>query len=339
VKLFRRPVYSAILVCLLTFVVALITNAQQPAPQIDPKTYGGMKWRLIGPFRGGRAIAVTGVPGQPNTYYFGAVAGGVWKTTDGGISWDPLFDKQTTTSSVGAIAVSDSDPNVVYVGSGEACIRGNISFGDGVYKSTDAGKTWTNVGLKDTRHIGAVIVHPTNPDVAFVAALGHAYGPNTERGIFRTRDGGKTWEKVLYLDDRTGAIDVVFDPQNPHILFAAMWEGWRTPWTLNSGGAKDGLYRSNDDGATWKRLEATAFPKARSAASAFPFPAPIRTSSTHSSKPKKAASTAATTAAPTGLSSPTTTASASALGISRTSGPTRKMRIASTSPTPASSAP
>jgi photosystem II stability/assembly factor-like uncharacterized protein len=150
---------------------------------------------------------------------------------------------------------------VIYVGSGEACIRGNISFGDGVYKSTDAGKTWTNVGLKDTRHIGAVIIHPSNPDVVFVAALGHAYGPNTERGIFRTRDGGKTWDKVLYLDDRTGGIDVVFDPQNPHILFAAMWEGYRTPWSLNSGGAKDGLYRSNDDGATWKRIEGNGIPE------------------------------------------------------------------------------
>ena len=247
--------------CLLVALVALPLTSPASAQQIDPKTYGAMQWRLIGPFRGGRAIAVTGVPSQPNTYYFGAVSGGVWKTTDGGITWDPLFDKVTTTSSIGAIAVSDSDPNVIYAGSGEACIRGNISFGDGVYKSTDAGKTWTNVGLKDTRHIGAIIIHPTNPDIIFVAALGHAYGPNTERGIFRTRDGGKTWDKVLYIDDRTGAIDVVFDPQNPHILFAAMWEGWRTPWTLNSGGAKDGLYRSSDDGATWKRLEGDGLPE------------------------------------------------------------------------------
>jgi len=155
---------------------ALVSNAQQ----IDPKTYGGMKWRLIGPFRGGRVLAVTGVPSQPNTYYFGATGGGVWKTTDGGISWDPLFDKQPV-SSIGAVAVADSDPNVIYVGTGEACIRGNISFGDGVYKSTDAGKTWTNVGLKDTRHIGAIIVHPANPDIVFVAALGHAYGPHARR--------------------------------------------------------------------------------------------------------------------------------------------------------------
>jgi len=261
VKVFVRRIGFTVtfIVLLLSFIQTV--GAQQAANPVDAKTYNGMKWRLIGPFRGGRAIAVTGAPTQPNTFYFGAVAGGVWKTTDAGNTWDPVFDKQTTTSSIGAIAVSESDPNVIYAGSGEACIRGNISFGDGVYKSTDAGKTWTNVGLKDTRHIGAVIVHPTNPDVAFVAALGHAYGPNTERGIYRTRDGGKTWDKVLYLDDRTGGIDVVFDPQNPHILFAAMWEGWRTPWTLNSGGAKDGLYRSSDEGTTWKRLEGDGIPE------------------------------------------------------------------------------
>jgi photosystem II stability/assembly factor-like uncharacterized protein len=257
VKVFRQPIPFVFLACaLILLLAASFANAQQ----VDPKTYGGMKWRLIGPFRGGRVLAVTGVASQPNTYYFGAVAGGVWKTTDGGISWDPLFDKQII-SSIGAIAIADSDPNVIYAGTGEACIRGNISFGDGVYKSTDAGKTWTNVGLKDTRHIGKVIVNPANPDAVFVAALGHAYGANAERGIFRTRDGGKTWEKVLYLDDRTGGIDIVFDPNNPHVLFAAMWVGYRTPWTLNSGGEKDGLYRSNDDGTTWKRVEGNGMPE------------------------------------------------------------------------------
>ena len=245
---------------LLIFVCLVFNASSSFAQQIDPKTYEGMKWRLIGPFRGGRVLAVTGVAGQPNTYYFGAVSGGVWKTTDGGITWDPLFEKQAI-SSIGSIGVADSDPNILYVGTGEACIRGNISFGDGVYKSVDAGKTWTNVGLKDSRHIGKLIVHPTNPEVVFVAALGHAYGPNPERGIFRTRDGGKTWEKILYVNDRTGGIDIVFDPQNPHVLFAAMWEGYRTPWSLNSGGDKSGLYRSGDDGTTWKRVEGNGMPE------------------------------------------------------------------------------
>jgi photosystem II stability/assembly factor-like uncharacterized protein len=178
------------------FAISVVFAAAVSAQQIDPKTYGGMKWRLIGPFRGGRVITIAGVPSQPNTYYFGAVGGGVWKTSDGGNSWDPLFEKQAV-SSIGAIAVSDSDPNVIYAGSGEACIRGNISYGDGVYKSTDAGKTWTNVGLRDTRHIGALIIHPTNPDIAYVGALGHTYGPNTERGVFRTRDGQELGENVV----------------------------------------------------------------------------------------------------------------------------------------------
>jgi photosystem II stability/assembly factor-like uncharacterized protein len=257
VQLRRHFVRNLFLASLFIFVLSISARAQQ---QVVAKTYGGMKWRLIGPFRGGRVLTVSGVPGDPNLFYFGAVGGGVWKTTDGGVTWNPLFDKQGV-SSIGAIAIADSDPNIIYAGTGEACIRGNISFGDGVYKSSDAGKTWTNIGLKDTRHIGAVIVHPTNPDVAFVAALGHAYGANAERGVFRTRDGGKTWEKVLYLDDRTGAIDVLFDPHNPHVLFAAMWEGYRTPWSLNSGGEKDGLYRSSDDGTTWQRIEGNGLPE------------------------------------------------------------------------------
>jgi photosystem II stability/assembly factor-like uncharacterized protein len=164
--------------------------------QVNPVLVGGMKWRQIGPFRGGRVLAVAGVPGDPNTYYFGAVAGGIFKSTNGGLSWTPTFDHQDI-SSIGAIAVADSNPNVLYAGTGEACLRGNISYGDGVYKSTDAGKTWMNVGLKDTRHIGAVIIDPRNPDIVLVAALGHAWGPNSERGVFRTADGGKTWQRVL----------------------------------------------------------------------------------------------------------------------------------------------
>jgi photosystem II stability/assembly factor-like uncharacterized protein len=230
------------------------------AQQFDESKLQGLKWRLIGPFRGGRSIAATGIPGNPSTFYFGAVSGGVWKTTNAGLTWDPIFDKQAA-SSIGAIAVAESDPNIIYVGTGEACIRGNISYGDGVYKSVDAGKTWTNIGLRDTRHIGAVIVDPHNANIVFVAALGHAYGRNTERGIFRTRDGGRNWEKVLYKDDKTGGIDIVFDPQNSHILFAALWEASRTPWSLTSGGAGSGLYRSIDDGATWKRIEGNGFPE------------------------------------------------------------------------------
>jgi len=219
----------------------------------DP-LFKGMQYRSIGPFRGGRSLTAAGIPGDPTTYYFGATGGGVWKSIDGANTWSPVFDKDGAPS-IGSIAVAVSDPNVVYVGTGEACIRGDISHGDGVWKSVDAGKSWKSVGLKDTRAIGKVIVNPHNPDVVFVAALGHPFGPNTERGVFRTTDGGKTWDKVLYKDENTGAIDVVFDPQNPNILFASLWEARRTPWTLSSGGPGSGVYRSTDGGSTWKRLQ------------------------------------------------------------------------------------
>jgi photosystem II stability/assembly factor-like uncharacterized protein len=225
----------------------------------DESLFKGMKWRSIGPYRGGRVLAVTGVAGDPYTFYFGSVAGGVWRTTDGGSNWRPLFDKEAV-SSIGAIAVADSNRNVIYVGTGEACIRGNISYGNGVYKSTDGGRTWMNVGLKDTQHIASVIVHPRNPDIVLVAALGHAYAPNAERGVYRTTDGGKTWEKVLYKDDKTGAIDVVFDPNNPNVLFAALYQVQRTPWSLSSGGPGSGLYRSVDGGTIWKHLEGQGLP-------------------------------------------------------------------------------
>ena len=219
----------------------------------DP-LFKGMKYRVIGPFRGGRSLTAAGIPGDPTTYYFGATGGGVWKSTDGANTWAPIFDKDGAPST-GSIAVAASDPNIVYVGTGEACIRGNIGQGDGVWKSVDAGKSWKNVGLKDSRAIGKVIVNPRNPDIVFVAALGHPFGPNTERGVFRTTDGGKTWDKVLYKDENTGAIDVVFDPQNANILFASLWETRRSPWSLSSGGPGSGVYRSTDGGATWKRLQ------------------------------------------------------------------------------------
>jgi photosystem II stability/assembly factor-like uncharacterized protein len=245
----------------LCVVLALaLSTLSLSAQTYDQKLFGGMHWRNIGPFRGGRVLAVTGIAGDPNTYFFGAVAGGVWKSVDGGVTWKPLFNQQST-SSIGAIAVADSDHNVIYVGTGEACIRGNMSYGDGVYKSVDGGQTWKNIGLRDTQHIGAIIIDPKDPNVVFVAALGHAYGPNSERGIFRTRDGGRTWDKVLYRDDHTGGIDVVFDPKNSNILFASLWQVMRTPWSLDSGGPGSGLYKSNDGGTTWKRLEGNGLPE------------------------------------------------------------------------------
>ena len=229
------------------------------AQTLDENALKGMKWRQVGPFRGGRALAVAGVAGDPETYYFGSVGGGVWKTTNGGLTWAPMTDK-TGIMSVGAIAVAPSDANVIYVGTGESCWRGNISYGDGMYRSLDGGKTWTHIGLEDTRHIARIIVNPTNPDVLFVAAMGHAYGPNETRGVFRSSDGGKTWQKILYKDNKTGAIDLTFDPSNSHILYAALYEAQRYPWTAISGGPGSGLYKSIDDGATWKRIEGHGLP-------------------------------------------------------------------------------
>jgi photosystem II stability/assembly factor-like uncharacterized protein len=235
------------------------SNPTEPAKP-EEKPFKGMKYRLIGPFRGGRSLTAAGVPGDSTTYYFGGTGGGVWKSTDGAMTWSSVFDKEGT-SSIGSIALARSNPNVIYVGTGEACIRGNISHGDGVYKSLDGGKTWKNVGLRDSRAVGKVIIHPTNPDIVFVAALGHPFGPNAERGVFRTTDGGKTWEKVLSKDENTGGIDVAFDPNNPNILFGALWQARRTSWGMSSGGPGSGLYRSNDGGSTWKRLEEHGLPK------------------------------------------------------------------------------
>ena len=237
----------------------VLVRGQSQGGAVDTALYKGMKWRLIGPFRGGRALAVTGVAGDPETFYFGGTGSGVWKTTNGGLDWTPLFDKQPV-SAIGAIAVAPSDSNVIYVGTGEGCIRSTSSYGDGVYKSTDAGKTWTNVGLKDSRQIGRILVHPKDANIVLVAALGHEFGPNPERGVFRSLDGGKTWERVLYKDDQTGAIDLSFDPANPSIVFAALWQANRTPWGLTSGGPGSGLYKSTDGGATWKRLEGHGLP-------------------------------------------------------------------------------
>ena len=238
--------------------IALI--AASALADVNPALLAGMKWRQIGPFRGGRALAVAGVAGDPTTWYFGAVAGGVWKSTDAGATWQPLFDDQKI-ASIGAIAVAESDSNVLYVGTGEACLRGNITYGDGVYKSLDGGRSWKHIGLRDSQHIGAVAVHPKNPDIVLVAALGHAYGPNEERGVYRSADGGRSWQKVLYRDADTGAVDVVFDPANANILYASLWQVRRTPWSLSSGGPGSGLYKSTDGGVTWTRLEGHGLPE------------------------------------------------------------------------------
>ena len=216
--------------------------------------FEGLDFRLIGPFRGGRVTAFAGVRHDPYTFYFGATGGGVWKTSDGGSNWQVLSDKDFRTGSIGAIAVAESDPNVIYVGTGEEPIRGNVSHGDGVYKSTDGGRSWKNVGLRDTRQIARVRIHPDNPDLVYVAAQGHVWGPNAERGIFRSEDGGKTWKKILYVDEKTGASDLAMDPGNPRILYAAFWQVVRHPWELVSGGPGSSLWKSTDGGDSWKKL-------------------------------------------------------------------------------------
>jgi photosystem II stability/assembly factor-like uncharacterized protein len=251
---------SALVVSLLALTLAASSiSAQQPsAPattQSQADSLKALQWRQIGPFRGGRSTAVAGVASQPMVFYFGGTGGGVWKTTDGGINWEPITDGSVFgTGSVGAIGLSDSDPNTIYVGMGESPIRGNFSHGDGVYKSTDAGKTWKRVGLEDTRQISRIRVNPKNPDIVYVAAQGHVWAPNQQRGVFRSKDGGKTWEKVLYRSDKAGACDLIIDPTNPNVLYAGLWEVYRKPWTLESGGPGSGIFKSTDGGDTWTEI-------------------------------------------------------------------------------------
>lgn len=221
-------------------------------PSGPPVELKNIKYRLIGPNAGGRVSRACGIPGDPLTYYLASASGGVWKSTDGGQRWKPIFDNQST-ASIGSIAVAASDPGVIYVGTGEANIRGNVAEGNGIYKSVDGGRTWKHV-WKQRGQIGQMIVHPKNPDIAFAAVLGRPFGPNPERGVYRTTDGGRTWQQVLKKDADTGAIDVCFDPNNPHILFAALWQARRTPWSFSSGGPGSGLYRSSDGGDTWQKL-------------------------------------------------------------------------------------
>lgn len=230
-------------------IVSLVLSFSLVAQTADPMRL--LQYRSIGPFRGGRVAAVAGIPSQPNVYYFGGTGGGVWKTSDGGVNWEPVSDKFFKTGSVGSIDVSQSEPNIVYVGMGESPVRGNVSHGDGMYKSTDGGKTWKHVGLGDSRQIGRVRVHPKDPNLVYVAAMGHLWGPNRERGVFRTKDGGKTWQNILFRSDRAGAFDISMDPSDPNVMYAAFWQVQRTPYSMISGGEGSSVYKSTDGGDTW----------------------------------------------------------------------------------------
>ncbi len=258
---FRRLSFARWIALAALPILSGLSPSPLAAQEYDPSLFAGMRWRLIGPFRGGRVLAVTGVPGQPNLFYFGAVGGGVWKTANAGRTWEPVFDGDPM-ASIGAIAVAPSNPDVIYVGTGEADMRSDISYGNGMYKSADAGRTWTHIGLEETRQIGRILVDPRNPDTVFVAALGHAYGPNPERGVYRSRDGGKTWQKVLFKDNDTGAIDLASDPRNPQTIYAALWQTRRPPWNVYppSNGPGSGLYKSADGGDTWEKWAGRGLP-------------------------------------------------------------------------------
>jgi photosystem II stability/assembly factor-like uncharacterized protein len=250
----KNLVYIASILLSIVCIVNYFPSSVKAQKQESAEILKNLKWRSIGPYRGGRVAAVAGVASEEFTYYFGATGGGVWKTIDGGDTWRPITDGQIGTGSVGAIAVAESDPNVIYLGMGERTVRGNVSHGDGIYKSTDAGNTWKHIGLKDSRHIFRVRIHPKNPDIVYVAALGHLFGDNTERGIFRSTDGGKNWTRILYRNEKTGATDLIIDPVNANILYAGLWEVRRTPYSLESGGKGSGLFKSTDAGDTWTEL-------------------------------------------------------------------------------------
>jgi photosystem II stability/assembly factor-like uncharacterized protein len=243
-----NPIFAA---CLAILVV--IGNTVEIRAQ-DSLLLDGLKWRHVGPNRGGRVTTVTGVPSQPNTFYMGVASGGVWRTTDAGTTWRPLSDDHFEVASIGDIAVSLSDPNTIYVGTGSDGLRSNVSTGRGVYKSTDNGQSWSFVGLRDVGQIGAVRIHPNDPNTVYVAAVGNLFRPNPERGVFKTTDGGKNWRKVLFVSDSTGAADVELQPGSPNVLLAVMARAERKPWTIISGANEGGIYKSTDGGENWTRL-------------------------------------------------------------------------------------
>src|SRR6185295_5454119 len=241
--------FACALLCLLSL-FNNATHAQQTVSDLGQ----AMKWRMIGPHRGGRTVGATGVPGQPNVFYIGVNNGGVWKTNDYGHTWTPIFDDQPT-GSIGALCVAPSNANIIYVGSGEGLQRPDLSTGDGIYKSTDGGKTWRHLGLRNAQQIGAILVHPRDPNLVYVAALGHPYGANEERGVFRSSDGGETWQKVLYKDENTGAIALAFDPRDPKVIYTDLWSARQGPWENGAWqGPGSGLYKTTDGGNTWRQL-------------------------------------------------------------------------------------
>jgi len=247
-----RILVAIVITILVSFGQVATANA---ADTVDAINYQTLKYRSIGPFRGGRVTAIAGIEEDPLTYYFGATGGGVWKTTSAGAAWENVSDGFINTGGIGAIDVADSDPNIIFVGTGEGPVRGvKTSHGDGVYKSTDAGKTWTHLGLEASRHISRIHIHPRNPDVVFLAAQGNPWGPNEERGIYKTTDGGVTWNKILYVNEDSGFADMTMDATDPNFLMATSWDFRRRPWVVKSGGPGSRVYKTTDGGATWKEI-------------------------------------------------------------------------------------
>ncbi len=244
------------LVAALLATAGCAVQAQAPAQAqaYDPSLWSGLHYRQVGPWRGGRVTTVTGVPSQPTTFYMGTVGGGVWKTTDAGHSWTNTTDGQIAVGSMGAVAVVDSNPDIIYAGTGSSKIRSNVSIGRGVYKSADAGKTWQFIGLRDVGQISTIRINPNNPDEVFVAATGNPFRYSAERGVYRTRDGGKTWKKILFINETLGAADLEFQADDPKVLYATMWHGIRRPWTITSGSKDGGIYKSTDGGDSWTKL-------------------------------------------------------------------------------------
>src|SRR5260370_5858370 len=255
----RRPVRIVLCLAIVLFTGMMAAGIAR-AQQIPDSLYSEMKWRMIGPFRAGKVNAVAGVPENPGVYYFGADGGGVWKTTDGGTVWKPIFDKEPV-ASIGALALAPSNPKIIYVGTGVNTIFADSNYGDGIYKSVDGGENWQHMGLEDTRHIGRILVDPRNPDVVLVAAMGHSSGPNEERGVFRSTDGGRTWKKVLYNDNVTAAIDLCFEPSNPRVVYATLWHGIRKPGQKGTSyGPGSALYKSTDESGTWNPVTRNGVP-------------------------------------------------------------------------------